>query len=331
MRTIASSALLSIGIWSCITPLCAKPNYGVNTHWDVLGDFVYMRRQRINNHSLVKDADKFQCPGQCPNFTVISNKDLVNRLGFEPGARVGVTYKPTPKISFEANALYIAPWTSSKKVKGDESLYVFSNQDFDFDFTNASEADAHYRSAFWDAELNFWSNFSPRRINQFSLSGIAGLRYFNWDEKFKLIMINPPDRSSYNIWTHNHILGLQLGLNFAWNPTRYLSWEATAKVGGMVDRASQKTFLGDFDNTEALRHFERHAWQVGIFTDLALQFAFYIKEHFNLHAGYQLLYFSGVALAPGQVEKSTKHDHKEVQTNGSPIIHGLFAGLTVSF
>ncbi|HLF66887.1 MAG TPA: hypothetical protein VI522_04645, partial [Gammaproteobacteria bacterium] len=115
-------------------PLSARENYALDDHWYLLGDFVYMRRQEIADRSLVKDSNKFQCPNQCPNFTVISTKQLVNRLGFEPGFRLGATYMENPKMSFEGNFLYLNEWTSEKEVHGNQSLYVFSNADFDYDF-----------------------------------------------------------------------------------------------------------------------------------------------------------------------------------------------------
>ena len=75
----------------------------------------------------------------------------------------------------------------------------------------------------------------------------------------------------------------------------------------------------------------REKWQIGIFTDVAAQMTFQFKEHLNLHAGYQMLFFSGLAVAPEQVEKKTHHQSNSIRVNGTAIIHGLFVGLTVSF
>src|ERR1700722_18972763 len=224
-------------------------NYRMNNHWELAGDFLYMRRAEVQNKTLVKNADKPQCSGGCPNHKVIDTNDLVNDFGFVPGYRVGLTYIADPANGFEMNFLYLQPWNARKKVEGDQSLsFPFSHADYTVDFHDASVAIAEYQSHFWDLEFNYWRYLSPRRIDYFSISGLAGLRYFHWDESFKLKMFNPPDHSSYDVSTENRIFGVQAGVDLQMNPTRWLSWEFFAKVGGMVDHCEQSTFLGDEDN-----------------------------------------------------------------------------------
>jgi hypothetical protein len=320
----------SIGAFG-ILPLEAKS--GLNDHFSVYGEFVYMRRADIHNHSLVRDSNKRQCAGRCPDYTVISSGDLVNDFDFEPGYRVGAAWMINAKNSIEGNFLYLQPWSGDKSAHGDASLsFPFSNADYSFDFTDADKAHAKYWSHFWDAELNYWRHFNPRRVNFFSLSGIAGLRYFWLDEKFTLAMIQSPDRSTYHTHTENRMYGAQLGLDFQMNPTRWLSWEIFAKAGAFGNVTEQKQFLGDFDNTVVLRDSERDKTELGIFTDVAAQVDFRFWEHFNIHGGYQALFFSGLALAPEQVSKRVgENAGKKDRTNGNAIIHGLFVGLGVSF
>ena len=61
-----------------------------------------MRRSEIHDQTLVKNSNKFQCPNQCPDHTVMNTKHLVNDFDFEPGYRVGLTFTENPKMSFEA-------------------------------------------------------------------------------------------------------------------------------------------------------------------------------------------------------------------------------------
>lgn len=334
MRKVSPCAWIWIGltsIYHCF-PLSAD-NYRLNNHVELLGDFVYMRRSEIHNKTIVKDANKFQCPAQCPNFTVIDTNDLVNDFEFEPGYRVGMTIMPNARNGIEGNFLYIQPWHGDKKVKGDQSLsFPFSHSSFTHDFHDASIAIAKYKSHFWDAELNYWRYFSPRRADYFSISGLAGLRYFHWDESFRLKMIKPPDRSSYRVHTRNKIYGAQLGLDLQMNPTRWLSWEIFAKVGGMFDQSKQKTFLGDLDNTVELHDFKKHKNEIGIFTDVAAEFAIHCWRFLSFHVGYQVIFFSGLTLAPEQISKEAKrHAGDRVYDNGTAVIHGLYAGGILSF
>ena len=324
--------LMGLASFCGSTMLSAHIDDSLNDHWSLLGDFVFMRRSQVPNHSLVKNKNLFQCPNTCPDFTVIDNSDLVNDFDFEPGYRVGLTYMDTIKSSYEINYLYLTPWEAEKKAHGNQSLYFFSNKDYDKDFVNADEAIAKYTSHYWDVEFNYWRHFTPRRIDYFSLSGIAGLRYFHLYESFSLVMITPPDKSSYDIHTKNSIIGVQLGVDFQMNPMRWFSWEIFGKAGMMGNHTEQKTFLGDMNNQVELRDSKRTKRAFGVFTDVAAQMVFRFKSHYNFHAGYQCLFFSGLALAPGQISKKTNSSAgKEDHTNGTAIIHGLFAGFTFTF
>lgn len=334
MRKGTSSALVLTSFISiCNTIGLFADNYSLNHHWNLLGDFVFMRRSEIHNHKLVKDSNKFQCPNQCPNFTVMNTKNLVNDFDFEPGYRLALTYTPDPQMSFEANYLWLSQWEGEKRVHGNQSLsFPFKDSSFTQDFSNASEATGVYKSDFWDVELNYWRHFTPRRIDYFSLSGIAGLRYFHLNESFRLTMETPPDKSSYHIRSYNKMFGLQAGLDFQMNPTRWLSWEAFAKVGGMLNHTNVTSVLRDMDDQVKLRDFEKQEREVGVFADVAAQFTIYCAKWLSLNAGYEVLFFSGLALAPEQISKNTKpHSGKKDYTHGTAIIHGLYTGLTFSF
>ena len=201
MRNGTSRAfILMSSISFCGTAVLTSANYRLNDHWNLLGEFVFMQRSQIHHHSLVKDSNKFQCPTRCPNFTVMTTNNLVHNFDYEPGYRVGLTYLKDPRMSFEANFLWIAEWEGEKRVHGNQSLsFPFKSSSFTQDFNQASEAIGKYKSQFWDMELNFWRHFNPRRVDYFCLSFIAGMRYFHLNESFELTMVKPPDKSSYDI------------------------------------------------------------------------------------------------------------------------------------
>ncbi len=321
--------LLLAGLLCGSLPLSSE-NYHFNHHWSVLGEFVYMRRSEIHNHTIVKDANKTQCDNRCPNFEVMNSKQLVNDFEYEPGYRVGLSYMPNPRLSLEGNFLWVSEWTARKVDHGDQSLsFPFKNVDFVQDFANASEAIGVYKSNFWDAELNYWDHFTPRNVDYFALSGIAGLRYFHLYETFQITMVKPPDRSTYHLHTKNHIGAIQVGLDLQVNPMRWLTWDVLAKVGFMVDWTKTNSVVRDSNNQVKLSEGEKHKTQVGVFADVAAQIGFNLASWLNIHLGYDMIFFSGLALAPEQINKksnTTKH-----RTDGTAIIHGLYTGFTVSF
>ncbi len=294
------------------------------SHWELFGDFVYLKRTDLHDMSIVKDSD---------DHTKIHTKDLIHSFDFEPGYRVGLFYSPNDKNSFEGNFLLVEDWKGRKKKQGDEDLsFPFTSSTYDLDFTDADRAKAEYSSGFWDAELNYWRHFGPHGQEFFRLSGIVGLRFFHWDERFSLAMTTPPDTSTYTIHTENRILGAQLGLDFQMHPTRKICLELLAKVGGFANSTEQRQFLGDDDNTVSVRDSEKQQWQPGIFTDVEAQFGLQCTSWMNLHIGYEVLYLTGLALAPEQISKQVDSSAgKKDYTHGNAIVHGLFAGLKLNF
>jgi hypothetical protein len=323
-------------------PLCAmgcNVLYGADfSHWDekwnLIGDAVFMRRSHINDKPLVKDTNKDRsCPNECDDFTVISNRGLVKHFHFDPGFRATLIYCEDVKNSFEGVFLWIRPWHGTRHANGNQSLFFpFDSTSYAFDYYQASEAKAEYHSRFWDAELNYWHHFSPRYVDFFSLSGVIGMRYFHLNESFELTFVKPPDTSDYTIHTENDVFGFQLGLNLQMAPTNRLSWDFTVKLGAMVNRAKQKNWLQDYNNTVILRHFERQKWQRGLFADFLGQVGYQFKESFNLHIGYEFLNLSGVALAPEQTSGDTDSGAgKKVDSDGFIFIYGFWLGAAFSF
>jgi hypothetical protein len=325
--TLRTWIALALGTLSCTTSALARE------HLSLLGEFVYMRRTELHNLGFVKDSNKEQNPCRCPSHIVIDNKDLVNSFEFEPGYRVALVVNPSARNGFEGKFLYLQPWHGEKSRHGDESLsFPFSKAEYSNDFHDASLAKARYTSHFWDAELNYWRHLSPSHANYFGVATIVGLRYFHLNEAFRLTMTKPPDKSSYNIHTKNRIYGAQVGLDFQWNPTHWLSWEVFAKAGLAGNDTHQHQFLGDDDNQLVLRDSGRKEWQLVVFADVAAELGFRFLKYFYLHGGYEMLFLSGLSLAPEQISKSVGHNAgKKDYTHGKAIIHGLYAGLTVSF
>lgn len=316
-----------------ICPLVGD-NYGLNKHWNLCGEFVLMRRSEIHNISLIKKTkEPLTSPHHSRPFTVISTRRLVEQFDYEPGYRVRLMYNRDNRMSFEGNFLWLDEWEAKKTVKGDRNLsFPFKNPDYTDDFNGASVAIGDYKSHFWDAELNFWRHFVPHRTDYFGLSLVFGLRYIQIHESFGLTMIKPPDKSSYDIHTANRVFGPQVGLDFQMNPMHWFSWEAFAKIGGMINSATAKTRLRDQDGKITLRDFDEYKHQIGVFVDLAGQLTIHCAAWLNFYAGYEMIYLSGLALAPEQVNKHTGSSAgKNVYTHGDGIVHGLYTGLICSF
>lgn len=332
MRSCKTQTLIlfSLGLCCSTVPTFAKERF------NVYGDFLYMQRSEDHNTAIVKDSHKHQNPCKCPDHTVIDTDDLVHDFEFEPGYRVGFTITPGSRNSIEGNYFHLQPWSGDKKVyghHGHNSLsFPFTKSGYSNDFTHARAAKAEYWSHLWGAELNYWRNFTPRRVNYFALAGIAGLRYFHWDESFKLSMTKPPDKSTYSIHTKNRIYGAQIGLDFQMNPMHWLSWEFFGKVGLAGNDTDQRQYLGDRDDRVTLRHSDSDEWEMLFFSDVAAQLGFHFLRYFTVRVGYQMMFFSGLSLATDQISKKVgSHAGKKDDTHGNAIVHGVFGGLVFGF
>ncbi|MBS0652612.1 MAG: hypothetical protein JSR39_03700 [Verrucomicrobia bacterium] len=333
-RKLPWKVLFSAGLLMGFSePLMAAHDINLNDHWNLTGDFVFMRRQYSTSKAVVKDFDKIRFCGHCRDFSVLRTNGLINEQGFEPGFRVGATYRNNPKESFEGLFLWVAEWDGQKERKGNESLFFgFKDPNYDGDYIFADEAKGDYDTQFWTTEANYWRHWTPRNVDYFSLSGIFGLRYFHFNEGLDITYVNPPDKSHYKIHTKSDAFGIQGGLDLQVNPSKTFHWEMFAKFGFMMDHEEQKQLLRDLNDTVTLRNLKRQKWQNGCFIDLAAWFDFQFKDHLNLHAGYEMIFLSSVCAAEDQISRRlTSGAGKQIDTNGTAIIHGLFAGMTISF
>jgi hypothetical protein len=310
---------------------CEKPvhdDWSLNNHWNLTADFVYMRRWRVHNRKVVEQTT----PGFLTSTTLIETRDLVHRFDFEPGVSVALMFTPSKERSFEATYLDLRRWQDTRVKHGPGNLdFPFQDLSFTHDFVMADRAEAKYRTRVDTAELNYWSHTTPRRADYFSVSGILGLRYAELNEKFALNFTRGSNQSSYDIHTKNHLYGGQIGGNFQINPMRLWSWDFTVKGGAFANRASQKTFLGDFNNTVELRDYKKSEWRLTYIAQAVISLTCQFWSHLNAHVGYQMLYFSDVALAPDQIEKKTTTTRKKLNVYGQAMIYGLLAGLTLGF
>lgn len=296
-------------------------------HWNFIADSVFMRRAELNEKPLAKDPNKVAMCPDCSQ-TVL---DPCSHFDFVPGYRASFVYTADVKRSYEALFLWLKPWHCERGVTGNDSLYFpFNSIPYAVDYFEARHAHIKYSTSFWDAEANYWLHFSPRYTDFFSLSGMFGGRYFHVNEMFKLTYTKLFDKSDYFIHTENEVYGFQIGLDLQMAPTARLSWDFIGKVGTMANRAKQKQILRDEDNTAVLRRHNTHRWQWGLFADAIVQLGYQVLRHLNVHAGYEFITLSGLALAPEQVAYGTGTGAgKNVNTHGFIFVHGFYAGLTL--
>jgi len=317
---------------SLLTSLHAgKKDYDLNSAFSVWGEYVHMRRSETNTQQLIIDmtSKTSDTCGNCNPDKLCRTRQVVKKFDFEPGFRVGAEYV-THRTRWELTYLWIHEWHGDCSASKQGALFFSERNPYYLNnFSDADHGQVDYTSQFQNAELNFFRYATPPRQDYFSGCWLIGLRYVHLLEKFDIAFTKSGSRSSYDVATKNRLAGLQIGGGIQWNPTTKLCWDFTAKGAGFYDWASQRTFLGDYNNSVVIRDYEVDKQAYPFLVDGAISLTYQPVEYFNLHAGYQLIYLHGVALASDQL---VKHDsgQKPVRTIGEALIYGFYVGLTIS-
>jgi hypothetical protein len=316
--------------------LYAADDWSLNNHWTFYGDFVYMERGELHGKTLVREKKYSETFDNFYTEPKLGTRNLLHAFDWEPGFRVGAIYKQR-RCSIEGSYLFLNEWHSKIKVSGHplKLSYPFKkdgNPAMLLAFSLADEAWGEYKSQFWTADLNYWRHVTPRRVDYFSFSWLAGVRYVQLDEKshvtFKKILLD--QKSIYAIESRNYLPGPQVGLNIQVNPYRQWSWDFTGKIGGLVDYQQQTASVKNDANK--FRGGKTHDFSIALFIDLSAMLSWNFWKHASLHAGYEMFYISGVALAPERFKRTTSnHAIKETKAIGEVLIDGAFAGLALSF
>ena len=320
-------------LFCCATTAALAYDYpDVSHRYSIIADFVYFKRAHVGNRSIVKDSSEPQLCS-CSDFTVMEAEDPTHRFSLEPGYRLGFWCMFDRHNSLEGNYTWVSGWEGGDDQHGDGTLYFpFRGNGGSRDMRRADSAFAHYDSHFQSAEINYWRHVTPRFGNYFSCSWIAGLRWIALDETFLLGFIKGRSRSDYKIEAWNLMGGVQAGLDLQVNPYRWMYWELVPKIGILLNRGQQETFLGDRNNRKVLRDFEVSRYQDTLLVQADASVHIQPWTCFDVHVGYEFIYLNAVALAPDQISKGTGADSGEkVNMSEYVTIYGLFVGTTFNF
>ncbi|MES2344779.1 MAG: BBP7 family outer membrane beta-barrel protein [Chlamydiota bacterium] len=316
--------------------LLAGDDWSLNNHWSFYGDFVYMERTELHSKTIVREKHFSSTSNSFYTKPELNTGHLMHNFDWEPGFRAGIIFMQR-RYSLEGSFLFLNEWHSKSKVKGvsEKLSYPFkkdSNPQVQLAFSLADRAWGEYKSQFWTADLNYWRHVTPRRMDYFSFSWLAGLRYVQLDEKsevhFKKRLSR--EKSEYSIETKNYLPGPQVGLNIQVNPYRQWSWDFTGKIGGLVDYHQQDVSVKN--NVEKFRGGKDRDFSIALFIDLSVMLSWNVWKHASFHVGYEMFYLSGVALAPERFKRTTSnHAIKHAEAHGQVLIDGAFGGLALSF
>ena len=309
-------------------------------------------------------------PGEVPFSQVsttrgtpaLNSTDL--HQGFSTALRLEAAYHVNSKYDLSISYFHLGDyWNSTKSVGPDNPPNwlvmkapgaFFQTQDFSY-----QSMKWEYSSELYNAEFNVQEKISNR------ITVLAGFRWLQLNENLQGT-IPPPDRKEplwklvpssnlfdvrnyenvpggipatgdfppfWNTSTTNNLYGLQIGADGKLFERGRFSLSGLLKAGAYLNHASQLTAVS----------LEKKVYEAGASTNQAsfvgetgLQCKYQITSGITLKFGYEVLWLSGVALAPGQIRKTYTIAPSTVESTGidsgsNVLFHGATAGFEFSF
>lgn len=183
----------------------------------------------------------------------------------------------------------------------------------------------------------------------FRYGWLAGIRWFNFRDSlvFGADTVNrsftyAPEELFYSVQTVNNLVGFQLGGIGQYFVTPRLSLDFGQKAGFFGNRCEQESWIGGAAGTAVInngpncgRAFDisstKNAFSILGELDLGLSYRF--TQCWTASAGYRAVGATGIALPTNQMYPDVRgiNDLEDVDSNGSVIVHGGYAGLTYGF
>jgi putative beta barrel porin BBP7 len=163
-----------------------------------------------------------------------------------------------------------------------------------------------------------------------SIEWLAGFRYLNLDEEFRLSSFDSQEGTSiYKVETENNLYGVQIGSRYRGCSGGYWSWETTGKAGiyGNDMEQSQAPIV-DFPAFVFRTRRGSDESDVAFVGELNATAIYHLSRMWGLRAGYNLIWIEGVALAPEQLDfTNTPDSGRKLVDGGGVFLHGVNVGV----
>jgi hypothetical protein len=236
-------------------------------------------------------------------------------------------------------------WQDRAEHRGNGNLYsqFAANNTFHEGFDEVDYQSTYYASYLHNFEIS--GRINPRgRKDQLVLhpngkwrrecqpgryvSYIYGIRYMQLHEVFRFhgqdALNNVGD---YDIWTHNNMLGLQIGIDLTFRQCRW-AWGVRAKAGPYVNFADQQSSIvaGPFGAPTYNVHLSDSKHEASLIGETGFFATFKFRPNLMGRASYDFMWATGVALAPEQLQ-FISNPINYVNADGVLFCHGMTLGL----
>jgi hypothetical protein len=190
-----------------------------------------------------------------------------------------------------------------------------------------------YSSEYHDAAVTYRHIF-PAPEAKWQPRLLFGFRYISLDEDLELTGVNEfifPAIETLRVNATNDLLGGQVGAGFRWLPFKRLTLDVEGKTGLYANIVHQDMNLRR--NTVVTLNGSADEGTVSCGVDAGVRLRFAVKPDVVIRAGYDVMYLSGLALAPEQLDINIGPDLSPTHLNdtGTAFFHGPSVGLELLF
>ena len=294
--------------------------------WYAQQSAVFMSRSTNPKNSVILSTDT----SSVPSATLIHYRTFLQvplDMGYQPGLRstwgryLGRDDQ-NREHAVEFTFLGLTHWQTAASLTAHSSGGIFSEMDptFAVPAFNASDSQSFSQtSSFNSYELNYRINRRLARdkmiytrdstwVRQCSPAPLpsifAGIRVLTINESLRYLAQSSSATGSYNVQTHNNLVGLQIGTD--WFYERY-EWRLGARVkgGGFVNWDSQNSQVRvlDLSNVPLVPNRDEHAKNhpLAFAGEWSFLGEYRFRPNFAFRASYDLMWVTNLALAQNQL------------------------------
>lgn len=300
------------------------PEISVGEAYSLVEVLALQRDNEAANRPLVTDATS--------GATLLSVQDL--NASTAMGARVFVGRRVDDSWGREAGYLGVYGMTAAQTLGGDGNLALAGPlESQSLPFTDGNRVRATYVSTINSAEFNA---FRSRCEGGDCIDWLCGFRYLNVAEQAGLAFTCCEDsgvgpfHSSYNVQSSNNLIGGQLGgrARRTWENWAVEGWAKTGLFANVANQSQAPIIDPTGSGTVVRDARSASGTETAFVADLNASLIYRLNDVWGIRAGYNLIWISGIALAPNQWDFSTATAGGTTLTGGdSMFLSGANLGL----
>ncbi len=288
---------------------------GVEPRWVATAEALFLQRSATSGQPLLYD------PGAAATLLDASHLDFA----MSPGERLSLRWEDPASLGLEVSFFGIDSWRSSADFPSSAFLYGLGYLSIDDSMTvPVSEAQFQYSSRLYSGEVNLRYAMCDR------ITPLVGFRWIEFEDQYAASGQAVSGAFTELVRGHNHLYGAQIGLD-----ARLFGRESPFQIG-VVAKAGLYGNAAAASNTYADSTYDFAANASGshlsFLGEVGISASYQFAKHFALRGGYQVMWLTGIALAPEQIVATDfGAGHLSVNASGALFCQGANAGLEATW